>query len=232
MPMIKSMIPRRYHYFLSNFKKSLLSGHAQMHYSQFGEDILLSKLLPEKSGFYVDVGAHHPKRYSNTYLLYQRGWCGVIIDPNPQTITLFRRVRPADVSICAGIGSAGKKTYYRFSDPAVNTFVEDEAKRWKSKSWITFLGTEEIEIQPLARVLGAMENPLPIDLLTIDAEGMDLEVLESNDWNTYIPKIVIVEDAAFTPDDPAQSAIYQYLANRNYRLKAYMGPSLIFQHAR
>ena len=51
-------------------------------YSQFGEDKILNELIPNKftNGFYVDVGCFHPKKYSNTYILFRRGWRGINID--------------------------------------------------------------------------------------------------------------------------------------------------------
>ena len=44
-------------------------------YSQFGEDrIIVNEIIKPsyKNGFYVDVGCFHPKKYSNTYLLYKK----------------------------------------------------------------------------------------------------------------------------------------------------------------
>ena len=50
-------------------------------FSQEGEDLLIDRMFDGQSvGFYVDVGAHHPTRFSNTYLLYLRGWRGINID--------------------------------------------------------------------------------------------------------------------------------------------------------
>jgi len=49
------------------FKKS--------NFSQSNEEIILNKLFSGiKKGFYVDVGCHHPRRFSNTALLYKNGW--------------------------------------------------------------------------------------------------------------------------------------------------------------
>ena len=37
-------------------------------FSQEGEDQILERLLDSNSnGFYVDIGAHHPIKFSNTY---------------------------------------------------------------------------------------------------------------------------------------------------------------------
>lgn len=58
---------------LENFDSRRLS--ATRPYSQEGEDMILSYIFTQKdtTGFYVDVGAHHPKRFSNTYFFYEKG---------------------------------------------------------------------------------------------------------------------------------------------------------------
>lgn len=210
--MFKRFLPVSWHYPLSEVKRKLF-GYTQ--YAQFGEDrILLELFKGANHGRYVDVGAHHPYRYSNTYLLYKNGWKGVNIDPNAHTIALFNKARPHDKNICNGVGCAGTLTYYRFSDPAVNTFRKEEAEKWKVKSFLKFLGTTEIEIKPLSELVEG-----PLDLLTIDAEGMDLEVLQSYDWK-YYPKVIVIEG-----DDSKQ-----FLVEKGYRLHTVCGASNIFVH--
>lgn len=208
--MLKRFLPVSWHYPLSQVKCALF-GYPT--YAQFGEDAVLLELFKNKNdGRYVDVGAHHPYRYSNTYLLHKKGWHGVNIDPNPHAIQLFNKARPDDENTCAGAGRAGILTYYRFSDPAVNTFRKDEAEKWKKKSFLKFLGTTEIETKPLSTLVEG-----PFDLLTIDAEGMDLEVLQSYDWK-YYPKVIVIEG-----DEPKQ-----FLVRKGYRLHTACGASNIF----
>jgi hypothetical protein len=55
-------------------------------------------------GFYIDVGAHHPFRYSNTHMLYRRGWRGINIDPIPGAKIAFDRFRPGDINLEMGVG--------------------------------------------------------------------------------------------------------------------------------
>jgi len=210
--MLKRLFPVSWHYPLSEIKHVLFGYSA---YAQFGEDTVLLELFKDKDkGRYVDVGAHHPYRYSNTYLLYKKGWHGVNIDPNPYTITLFKRARPTDSNICSGVGCAGVLTYYRFSDPAVNTFKENEANKWKKKSFLKFLGTTDVEVKPLSELVHG-----PINLLTIDVEGMDLEVLQSYDW-THFPSVIIIEGTDSKP----------FLVQKGYRLHTVCGASNIFIH--
>jgi len=91
--------------------------------------MLLERFLEHRhSGFYVDVGAHHPKRFSNTYRLYRRGWRGLNIDANPGSMTLFQNVRPRDINVEAAVSSTPRElTYYIFNEPALNTFKRDLA---------------------------------------------------------------------------------------------------------
>ncbi|MFZ3043637.1 MAG: FkbM family methyltransferase [Minisyncoccia bacterium] len=209
---LKNIVPVSWHYSLSNLKRRIF-GYER--YSQFGEDAVLAELFKDKSGgVYVDVGAHHPYRYSNTYLLYKRGWHGTNIDANPHTIKLFEKARPDDKNICSGVGRAGTLTYYQFSDPAVNTFKKEEAEKWMKKSFLKFLGTTEVEIRPLSMLVEGL-----IDLLTVDAEGMDLEVLQSYDWKHY-PSVVVIEG-----DDSKQ-----FLLEKGYTLYSQCGASRIYMY--
>ena len=228
--MLKKLIPARFHYRLSEIKKALIGGYGRTYYSQFGEDIVVSKLLHGSTGFYVDVGAHHPKRYSNTYLLFKRGWHGINIDANPHTIDLFRNARPRDKNLCIGVGAVeGSLEYYQFSDPAVNTFSSDEARKWMDKDWITFMGKKAVPVLPLAAVL-TKEAPIPhINFLSIDVEGMDFDVLGSFDWSGTKPDVIAIESHTFDSAHPKEDKVVSFLVDKHqYALAAHVGPSLIF----
>lgn len=67
-----------------------ISGHAKLSFSQEGEDMLLDRFfMNQKDGFYVDVGAHHPERFSNTNYYYLRGWRGINIEADPSLMKEF-----------------------------------------------------------------------------------------------------------------------------------------------
>jgi len=63
-------------------------------YAQHGEDILVLEYLrgyDKSSGIYVDVGANHPTRISNTYLMYRNGFKGISIEPNSELSKLHAK---------------------------------------------------------------------------------------------------------------------------------------------
>lgn len=169
--------------------------HARSSYSQYGEDTVLHAIFArypgDYSGFYVDVGAHHPKRYSNTNHFYQLGWRGICIDPVPGGARLFKQQRMKDIFLEVGVSEKEEEmTYYMYEEPGFNTFSEESTRNLPFQ----WLQTKQVRTMPLWRVL---ELHLPqgqvIDFLSIDAEGMDMQVLRSNDWSCYRPKIVMTE---------------------------------------
>jgi hypothetical protein len=60
-------------------------------WSQGGEDLALLSLLGMELGSYLDIGSHHPSRFSVTRHLYQRGWSGVNVEANSALIPEFNK---------------------------------------------------------------------------------------------------------------------------------------------
>ena len=99
--------------------------YAQLAYSHEGEDLVLNKLFEnEQDGIYVDIGANHPLRFSNTHFFYKKGWRGVNIEPNPELHQVLQEVRTDDFNFNIGISDEKDVLdYYMFNEPALNTFI-------------------------------------------------------------------------------------------------------------
>lgn len=198
---------------------------AHLSYSQEGEDVLLDRLLAtQEKGFYVDVGAHHPKRFSNSHYFYMRGWRGINIEPNPAIHDLFRKMRSRDVNLQLGISDLpGELLYYEFDDPALNTFDEQLMRDRESNTSYRVIATRRIKVAPLASVLEMNLNPgQPIDFLSVDVEGLDLNVLRSNDWKRFRPRCVVSEalNADLSPAALASNPLVAYMGAQHYCLAA------------
>ena len=171
---------------------------ARLSFAQEGEDLILEELFFGKadSGFYVDVGALHPHRYSNTYFFYRKGWRGINIDATPGSMEPFVLHRPRDINLQQAIALRRQPlAFYLFNDPALNSFSKEISEaRQSAHPQYRIVGTVEMETLPLKEVLDRHLPPgQKIDFLTIDAEGLDLDVLRSNDWDRYAPDIVLTE---------------------------------------
>lgn len=201
-------------------------------YAQEGEDLLLSRFFEGKSvGFYVEVGCHHPFRFSNTYLFYRKGWFGVCIDPLPGTVDGFKRWRSRDIAVEVGIAeSAGSMQYYMFNEPALNTFNKRLAEERDGFRSYEIVSVKDVPIMSLRDVLHGKlpDGGVQIDFLSVDVEGLDLAVLKSNDWELYRPRAVVAEclnsDLHSLLDDP----VTQYLSALDYVPYAKTGNSVIF----
>jgi FkbM family methyltransferase len=203
-----------------------------IYYSQEGEDIILKDLFYSKGlhkGFYVDVGAHHPIRFSNTHLLYKKGWSGLNFEPNISSKTAFKFFRKRDKTIHIGIGlTEEEKDFYVFDEPAINSF--DESLSLDRDANTRYKLIKKVKI-PILKLETALDKYLPkhqkINLMTIDVEGLDMEVLQSNNWEKYKPEVVLIEDMDFDFDKPETSQVYAFLKDKGYTLYAKTKRTLI-----
>lgn len=204
----------------------------QISYSQEGEDRVLASYFRRKreSGFFVDVGAYHPQRFSNTYLFYLRGWRGINIDAQPNSMQLFRKVRPRDINLEMPIHDSGAALpYFQYEEPAVNGFSRQLSEHRAANG--KFKQTSQIHLQThrlehvLDRYLPAGQ---PIDFLTIDVEGMEFQVLNSNDWKKYRPEVVLLEVLHFDFGSLATSPACSLLMDNGYHLHSKLGRTLFF----
>lgn len=205
-------------------------------YSQEGEDMVLRGFYEGRKGykgFYVDVGALHPYRFSNTLYFYKKGWRGINIEPTPGAMKLFRLFRKRDINLNLGISEAkGKLKFYCFDDPALNSFSDEVSLDRANTTKYKIIKTIDVETLKLA---DALDKYLPehtkIDFLTIDAEGLDLTVLQSNNWEKYRPEYILVEDF-INLEKINDSSTYNFLSSLDYTLLAKTGRTSIFKSNR
>lgn len=159
-------------------------------YSQNYEDLIVEKYFDRKyRGKYLEIGAYHPTRLSNTYHFYKIGWRGTVVEPNPEVKNIFNKIRPEDNFINAGISNInGSMNYYQFLIPALNTFSKGDAEKNinNGHKLEKIIKIKTIKVDEIID-----EN---IDFLSIDTEGFDEMILKNWPWNKYSPKVICVED--------------------------------------
>lgn len=210
---------RRWGPFLETFKATDFNHAFSVSYAQAGEDLALAYLVGHQVGRYLDIGAHHPSRFSVTRRLYDSGWSGVNVDANPQLIGAFHRERPRDVSLAAFVGvpdTNQSRPFYVFEEQAISTgdpswrdrFVE-EGNRLEQ--------TIDVPVVPLAELMSKhFANDAPT-VLNVDCEGADEEVLRSGDWSTWRPRVVVVETSG-SVDAAAANGGVRFLQSIGYRI--------------
>lgn len=176
----------------------------------------------KKTGFYVDVGAHHPFRFSNTFHFYQQGWGGINIDAMPGSMGIFDKFRARDINLEIPIGNSDKVlTYFSFNEPALNGFSEELSHERNGKNG--YFIEKEIKLRT-SKLSCLLDEYLPadkeIDFLSIDVEGLDFDILKSNNWLKYKPKCILIEILKGSLHEIENNEITSFLIENGYKVYA------------
>jgi FkbM family methyltransferase len=185
-------------------------------YSVNNEDVILNRIFGKQdSGFFVDVGAAHPLFENDTRALYERGWCGINIEPDFDFFRALTEERPRDTNLNLAVSDeAGEITFHKVLGTGLSTCDPDGAARAKAKGFEVVRHT--LRAVTLREILAGSRS-FGIDLLKVDVEGFELKVLASNDWGRFRPKIILAEGTY--PESPLRrdDGVAGYLAAQGYR---------------
>lgn len=227
----KKLLPAVFHASAASIYHKYFCDFSERTYAQEGEDMILRELFHvRRNGFYVDIGAHHPKRLSNTYYFYKLGWHGINVDAMPGSMQLFNRLRPRDTNLEIAVSDKIETlTYYVFNEPALNGFSKELADKRDGISNFRIIGTSEIRTSTLSDILDEhLEEGQSIDFLSVDVEGLDSRVLSGNNWNKYRPAVVLFEDLGSTLLSEYRSPSKRLLEKNGYALYAKTGRTVFF----
>jgi FkbM family methyltransferase len=176
--------------------------------------------MADRPGFYVDVGAHHPSYLSNTKLLNLRGWCGVNIDGNPNSVAQFQAARPGDRNVHAVVSDEPVDvTFTIFRDGAISTADPTLRDQTLNSGRDKVAQSITLRARSLADILAeCVPDGQRIDLMSVDVEGFDLKVLRSNDWNRFTPFFLLVEDHNMSLLNGPNTEIFHFLRPLGYRM--------------
>lgn len=216
--------------------------NSQIAYAQSGEDLILAHLfykLNISNPTYLDIGANHPEYISNTYYFYMRGSTGVCVEPNPFLFKKIKQTRPNDIVLNVGIGTSTDSTtadFYLFPESAsgLSTFSKEEAEYWanvgmKTIGKIKYTDILQIPLFPINDILKEHFTKAP-DLISIDVEGLDYEILQSIDFNTYKPLTLCVETLGYDNNQKEfkKDEVISFVEGKGYEVYADTHVNTIF----
>lgn len=189
-------------YATTDLKNKIAMQFFRNSYSQRGEDLVIDKLLNyKKKGFYVDVGANDPHRFSNTKRFYKKGWRGINIEPDFNNYQKFVKDRKDDINLNIGVGKVeGKLKFYKFTPDTLSTFSKEEADSYVKQGY-KLDDVVEIGVRTLAEIFEVHCKDKKIDFMSIDTEGFDMEVLRGNNWDRFMPTLICIESVAHNIKD-------------------------------
>ena len=200
-------------------------------YSQWGEDQFIYEFFKGKrNGIYLDIGCFHPFMYSNTCLLYKKGWRGINIDINPTSIDLFNIARPKDINLCTTINQTKKVFEVYYDDPfsPVNTLSKNFYENLKNES------AERskkilVESKSIREILNIGKISQNVDFVNLDVEGMDYKILKNIDLSRLRPRLIAIEthnvDGSKSKDF---ELILTFMENNSFSIYKRVGPTTLF----
>lgn len=194
---------------------------------------VVDPLLP-KRGYYVDIGAHDGRSYSNTYHLENMGWNGVLVEPILPTFFKLRQMRSIENNHFANAACVA----FDYSSPNVLMSYGDlmsfapEISTLDANEWIAgsekFLNRNEITTETwvpaktLNQILLDANSPKVVSFMSIDVEGAELEVLRGINFDLFSFELICLE--TYTPD-----ILLEFLSEKGYRAVTYVAHNLVLQ---
>lgn len=162
-----------------------------------------------KPGFFVDVGANDPVAESQTWHLEQNGWTGILVEPQPSLTEQLASARRARVfAVAASSRENAGKTLPLFLSGGGSALDRGAMQPGAA----TQLETVDVPIRTLDDMLEEANAPMPVDFLSIDVEGHEVEALSGLDFARWQPRLVLLEDHV------SDLSKHHFMTSRGYKL--------------
>lgn len=192
-------------------------------YAQNFEDVLLFRCfgkLPD--GFYVDIGAFDPVTDSVTKTFYDKGWCGINVEPGPR-IEDLRRDRPRDINLAIAISDTeGEADFWEHTDGlGTSTLCAEVAARVAEVAGERI--RHRVSTMTLAQLLARHAPDRHIHFLKIDAEGSEDAIIAGGDWQRFRPEVLVVESTEILTNRRIEAAWHERLRQASYTFAYFDG---------
>lgn len=210
-------------------------------YSQAGEDVIAAFLLKysemgEKGISYLDIGCNHYRDLNNTYLFYEQGATGVLVDANPKFVQQIKEKRPNDIVLNLGVGAKKMENaiFYILNADGLSSFIEESVKNSiKETNWIKVEEKIEIPVVTINEIMEQYFTAAPT-LISLDVEGNELDILQSFPFEKYHPFLFIVETIEYSEKiqlNHKRKDILAFMKTKGYEEYAFTGVNSILVNA-
>jgi len=196
-------------------------------YSQCGEDLIIDFIfgtLKIEKPTYLDIGAHHPYYLSNSAFFYLKQCKGVSVEPDPSLFKVIKKERPNEITLNVGVGiNAGEfADFYIMNVPTLNTFSKTEADRYSTYPDKHIKEVVKLPLLTVNEIIEKNFNNKTPNFVSVDVEGMDMEIIKSFDFKKYRPEVFCIETLTYTENNTEEKLnnIIDYMKQEGYFLYA------------
>jgi FkbM family methyltransferase len=178
--------------------------------SQWPEEWLIRDFFKDRpTGFFLDVGANHYRKGSNTYYLdVELGWEGIAVEPLVEFANDYARYRPRTrfrPYFVSDVSDQQVRLYSTDRDDRVSSGVAEYVSRAGETP-----NSREVPTITLDDLLAA-EGVARIDFLNMDIELWEPKALAGFDIERFRPALVCIEAHIEVRDD-----VLDYFARHGY----------------
>ena len=204
-----------------------LKNEAKISYAQCGEDMIIDFLfmwLGIENISYLDIGANHPTWLSNTYHFYRKGSHGVLIEPDMDLCVALKKERPLDRVLDVAIGESGDSfvDMYVMTSRTLNTLDKEQAYALAAGGKERIEATRKVRLAGINQILSEEFGDNKPNLVSLDIEGLDLQILKSWDFNRFRPEVFCVETLTYTENNTEEkiTEILDFMKKCGYKIYA------------
>ncbi|QEH66974.1 FkbM family methyltransferase [Cellulosilyticum sp. ST5] len=211
----------------------------KMTYSQSGEDAILAYVvimlgLNFKDITYVDLGANDPIEINNTYMFYEQGSRGILVEANPGLIDNLKKKRQGDTVLNFAIDTRDGEEipFYIMNVSSMSTMSHQGAlDAIKVNPDLSIEKIEKVQTITINTLFEKYNKGKAPEILNIDIEGEDMDIIKSIDFSKYRPILIVVEMIEFGNElmySTKNQQIVQYIKEQGYNEYAFTGINSIF----
>lgn len=208
-------------------------------FAQSGEDSIIEYIFfvlgIELGGVtYLDLGANHAKELSNTYALYKKGAKGVLVEANPELVKELSHFRYNDVILNRAVSTIDDSEidFFILSGDGLSTNDKDQAQIFcQINPHIHLRQNIKVRTITVNTIIEKYMGGVSPNLISIDIEGMDMDIIKSIDLERFRPLIIVVETIEYRPflDIEIKSDdVVRYMETIDYYEYAFTGINSIF----
>lgn len=194
---------------MNNFYELIKSNNVK--YSQNNQDLLVLNLLGENPGYFVEFGATDGVSSSNTLLLEEKGWSGIVAEPSDVFHESLNKNRKCHIDYgCVSDTTGDTVVFYEVGASGLSSME----KYANNDNWSGARQNhikKEVNTITLKDLLDKYDAPEVIDYLSIDTEGAEFDIFNAYDFSRHF-KIITVEHN----HTPMKEDIHKLLSSKGY----------------
>ncbi|HRR40527.1 MAG TPA: FkbM family methyltransferase [Syntrophales bacterium] len=178
-------------------------------YSQLNDDQIIERFFGSRTGRFLDIGANNGITFSNSRALFDRGWEGVLVEPDPGAFFALLRNYPKKTGVhfynVFVDTQDGVRPFHICNDSLLSTGRAEDKAIWTKQEYADVF-VSAVSVARLLETVG-----FDFQFVSLDAEGLTFDLLKAFPLAQMNTELWCVEY-----DNHNYIAMKEYMGNAGY----------------